>query len=49
MIMNKFLYKLYVLYYDRIVISEEIDINKTSTSKVCLSFNQMSAVVVKIY
>ena len=34
-IINKFLYKLYMLYYDRIDLSEGIDINKTSASKEC--------------
>ena len=29
------LYKLYMLYFDRVVISEAIDVNKTRTSKKC--------------
>ena len=33
MIINKFLYKLKVLYYDKIDASEGIDVNKTSSSK----------------
>ena len=48
-----------LLYYDRIDVSEGIDINKTSESKVffnywyfdikALSFNQMSAMDAMIY
>ena len=32
---NKFLYKIKVLYYDRIDVSEGVDVNKTSESKDC--------------
>ena len=35
MTINKFLYKLELLCFDRIDISEEIDVNKTSESKEC--------------
>ena len=28
-------YKLYMLYFDRVVVSEAIDVNKTRTSKKC--------------
>ena len=30
---NKFLYKIQILYYDRVDVSEGTDINKTSASK----------------
>ena len=33
--MSKFLYKLQMLYYDRIDISEAIDVNESSESKEC--------------
>ena len=33
------MYKLKILYYDRIDVSEEIDINKTSASKECDIFH----------
>ena len=32
---NKFLYKIQILYYDRVDVSEGTDINKTSASKQC--------------
>ena len=35
MILNKFLYKLKMLHYDRIEVSESINVNKTSESKEC--------------
>ena len=35
MIISKFLYKLKMLYYDRIDISEVIDVNESSESKDC--------------
>ena len=35
MIIDKFLYELQMLYYDKIDISKGIDINKTSASKDC--------------
>ena len=48
-----------MLYFDRIDVSEGIDVNGTSTSKKCdichywyflnLNFNQMSAIDVMIY
>ena len=48
-----------MLYYNRIYVSEGIDVNKTSASKECdichywyflnYSFNQMSAIGVMIY
>ena len=50
-----------MLYYDRLDVSEGINVNKTSASKEChichywcflnygLSFNQMSAIDVMIY
>ena len=41
-------------YFDKIDVSEEIDVNKTSESKECdlikaLSFNQMSAIDIMVY
>ena len=35
MTINKFLHKLQILYYDRIDVSEGIDVNKASESKEC--------------
>ena len=35
MIINKFLYKLWMLYFDRIDSAERSDINKTIASKAC--------------
>ena len=32
---NKFLYKIQMIYYDKIDVSEGIDVNKTSKSKEC--------------
>ena len=39
MTINKFLYNLYMLYYDSIDVSERIHVKKTSESKECDIFH----------